>query len=372
MRRGSRIKSSGVNHPGQYNLRSAPKTQGVGDSHSGQVGTQASAMASDGRDDSDYLKDLEDELVKSRHAREEETKMLQSLLTRMDKMELQSSTATSIPVGRGILRTPLKATYQPTVGRRPSGNDLTSPLSSDLQGGGAGVMEPSPADMINGPLTSVLRQLSIAIDPTPQSSVKGLLLRPEYYIQHKDKGVPVKSLDHSKLSYKELISGMCRVMLHLSKTGGELSSYLEHFSFLSRKAGAHGFIDSAYVGYDRHVVDQFINGETDKFVSADLFAVALHFHAGNLVPAPTKPPVIRGFRGRGYRRGGRQPWNDGDRDKDRDKDYQNQNPTVEGFPEDLCYNYNYRSCHGKCAKAHVCRLCRGPHKASSGQCASKK
>ena len=96
------------------------------------------------------------------------------------------------------------------------------------------------------------------------------------------------------------MSGMGQVKLHLSKTGGDISSYLEHFSFLSRQAGAHRFLDSAYVFYDRHVVDQYINGYSDKFVSGDLFSVALHFHAGNLAPALTKLSVTRGFRGRGY------------------------------------------------------------------------
>ena len=92
-------------------------------------------------------------------------------------------------------------------------------------------------------------------------ATKGLLLRPEYYVQYKDKGIPVKNLDHSKLSFKELMSGMGRVMLHLSKTGGEVTSYIEHFSFLTRKAGAHAFVDSAFVGYERHVPDQFINSD---------------------------------------------------------------------------------------------------------------
>ena len=40
----------------------------------------------------------------------------------------------------------------------------------------------------------------------------------------------------------------------------------------------------------------------------------------------------------------------------------------EGFPEDICFNYNYKSCSGSCKKSHICRLCRGPHKASSSQC----
>ena len=366
MPRGSRSIPTGVVHKVKYNLRSAPVNSPVTHIDVGQVGQVGTKMAKtfENRDDPEYLNRIEDELFKSRQAREEETKVLNTLLSRMDRLETHG---TSVPaVGRGILRTPLKTTHEPLVGGRSPHHDLTS----DLSALGA---HPAPSDVINGPLTSVLQQLSIAIDPTPQSSVKGLLLRPEYYVQHKDKGVPVKSLDHSKLTFKELMSGMGRVMLHLSKTGGNVSSYIEHFSFLTRKAGAHSFVDSAYVAYDRYVVDQFINGDTESFVPGDLFAVALHFHAGNIAqsPAPAKP-AWRGFRGRGYRRGGRQSWFDGDREREKDRDQWSQNPSLDGFPEDLCFNFNYRTCHGKCSKSHVCRLCRGPHKASSGQCTSKK
>ena len=201
---------------------------------------------------------------------------------------------------RGILRTPLRTDQPPAssvLGRGLSPADSVSvrlryDTSFDL----------APADVINGPLTSVLQQLSVAIDPTPQSATKGLLLRPEYYVQHKDKGIPLKNLDHSKMSFQELMSGMGRVMLHLSKTGGDVASYIEHFSFLTRKAGAHTFVDAAYVGYKRHVTDQF--GDTDKFVAGDLFGIALYFHAGNVVQA--KPQFVKPFRGRGFRRG--RPW----------------------------------------------------------------
>ena len=117
------------------------------------------------------------------------------------------------------------------------------------------------------------------------------------------------------------------------------------------------------------MVDKYINGESSAFVSGDLFGVALHFHAGNLAPAPAQTTQLRG-RGQGFRRRGRQAgWYDADREREREKD-QHQFPSLEGFPENVCYGYNYRTCAGKCSKSHVCRLCRAPHKAS--QCTSKK
>ena len=348
-----------------YQLRSGLRSQEPCGVESQQVGsTTDMATGYDSRDDQEYLKHMEDELVKSRQARDEEKLLLNSLLARLDKMESKS-----VGTGRGILHTPLKGvSEEPRAPGVRRGLSLVDSVTGQV--GRDPGLYPAPADVINGPLTSVLQQLSVAIDPTPQASVKGLLLRPEYYVQHKDKGTPVKNLDHSKMTFKELMSGMGRVMLHLSNTGGNVTSYLGHFSFVTRKAGAHSFNDLAYVSYDRHVVDQFINGDTDEFVAGDLFGVALHFHAGNL--NQPKPSFTQPGRGRGFRRGGRRPgWFDNDRQSGPDRE-PSVNPSLEGFPEDICYNFNYKSCSGSCKKSHICRLCRGSHKASSGQCQSAK
>ena len=375
MSRGTNRHPASVPKPGvSYNLRSGH----LGDSQQvedGQVGTTKMASSFKNRDDPDYIKFMEDDVLSSRQDREEQSKLLNMLVAKMDNLETKTSPTS---VGWGILRTPLKDAI-PAVGR---GRGATGPVFNLAGQQPLGnhsfstAMDPTPSYIVNGPLTSVLQQLSIAIDPTPQASVKGLFLRPEYYVQHIDKGVPVKNLDHSKMTFKELMSGMSRVMIYLSKSGGDLASYLDHFSFITRKAGVHSFLDSAYVSYDRTVVESVINGESDTFIKGDLFAVALHFNVGNL--SQPKPMFNKTSRGRGFRRGGRgqQGFGDMDRDKererDRDRDQPNQAPLLEGFPEDICYNFNYRTCHGKCSKSHICRLCRGPHKANSGQCPSTK
>ena len=373
MKRGSIVKTRGVTAQLiKYNLRSAPG----GDTETkelevSQVGIEEMASSFQSRDDPEYIKCIEDELLQSRQAREQQTSLLQSMSSKLEKLEI-TSTAAATTVGRGILRTPLRTTSPvPGVGRgAPSLRArLLSESTEDMRSAALGPSHPVPSDLVNGPLTSVLQQLSVAIDPTPQQSTKGLLLRPEYYIQHKDKGISVKSLDHSKLTYKELISGMGRVMLHLAKAGGDLVSYVEHFNFIARQAAVHNFVDFAYVSYERYVVDQYINKESDTFIAGDLLGVALHFHAGNLLP--TYPSFTRG-RGRGFRRGNRQPWHDQDRERDRDLNKEQSQPMLEGFPEDVCYNYNYRVCTGKCKKSHVCRNCRGLHKASSGYCQPSK
>ena len=241
--RGSRKHSRPVVlQPSRYSLRSAVSLETT--TSDAQVGTNM-AVSFPSRDDPEYLRSIEDELIKSRQAREKETELLETLMTKMDRLDSRSITSQpTAGVGRGILSTPLKPAA-PVPGaaglRGMSPHSLSGLLAAE---GG----DPAPSDVINGPLTSVLQQLSLSIDPTPRLSTKGLLLRPEYYTQHKDKGIAVKNLDHSKLTYKELMSGMGRVMMHLAKTGGELMSYIEHFNYLVRQAAVSNFQDSAYVG----------------------------------------------------------------------------------------------------------------------------
>ena len=333
-----------------YNLRSAKLTGAV---DSCQVVNMAAGFKS--RDDPEYIKYLEDHLVAASEARAKDSEVLQTIVCRLDRFE-ESTRQTTQPTcgrGRGVLRTPLKTV--PQSGVSFPGGAGSSPATP------GGLRDQAPSDYINGPLTQVLQQLSVAIDPTPQSSTKGLLLRPEYYIQHVDKGVAVKSLDHTKLTFKELMSGMGRVMTHLSTSGGDLVAYVSHFNFVAKQAASHNFTDSAFVAYDRYVVDQVIKGSLTHdmplptFVAGDLLGVASNFHAGNMVPAVPTP--TRG-RGRGFNRHRFRGTYSGE--GDRDKDHQR---VPDGFPEDICFGWNYKSCTGKCSKSHVCRMCRGNHKA---------
>ena len=334
-----------------YNWRSGKTT------NQGEVQADKMAHGFKSRDDPEYIAFIEDKFLEVTASRDRDSETLKTIVSRLDRME-DSSKSQPTGRGRGILRTPLKTS--PHVGR-------PSYIGGELLGD-----EPSAADLVNGPLTQVLQQLSIAIDPTPQSSTKGLLLRPEYYIQHVDKGMSVKSLDHTKLTFKELMSGMGRVMLHLTTTGGDLTAYIRHFNFLAKQASCHNFTDAAFIGYDRHVVDQVIQGSWSAdnphptFVAGDTIGVSSNFHAGNMVPVT--PQFVRGRgRGRGFqRRGGRYPFS-----PEAEKDPPSTPHSVPSdFPDDLCFSWNYRVCTGKCSKSHVCRICRGSHKAPS--CPSPK
>ena len=87
---------------------------------------------------------------------------------------------------------------------------------------------------------------------------------------------------------------MGRVMQYLLDSGGDLAGYIGHFNFIAEQAHQHNFVDQAFVGYDRFVVDKYIKLETTNkspkvFSVGDVLGVASHFHAGNLQSVPKKP-----------------------------------------------------------------------------------
>ena len=369
------------------------------------------------RDDPRYIDYLEEQLAAAKDSKSDEDTTLQAILARLNKLELSTpapgsqyvpALSTSVPVTTSSTVTTawsaLPSTTVSTSWAAPwsappchstsgaSANPWSPPVSSPWiyhsryghmsappappgmsgftyptlsqvpRAGGIPGMTTStaPADLMASPLTSALEHLSQAIDPSVPSSTKGIQLRPEYYIQHVDQGIAIKSLDHTKLSYRELVCGMNRVLDYLVSINGDAASYLEHMIFVTKQASVHSFTDSAYVSYDRAVVDKVAKGNTKKFVAGDTLAVASHFHAGNLLPVNN--PRRQFGRGRGFR-GRRSGFSDTDR--------AGETSLPEGFPSDVCYNFNYRSCSGvNCQKQHVCRLCKGLHRAIG--CQEKK
>ena len=352
-------------------------------------------MASVNRDDPSYISTLEEAIIAAHSSHKEDTKVLKELSDRMQQLELRAkgeigqSTLSSAgqrfqstpwtgqgdsAVGRGI-PTPGHSTMRPTTpgtGRGilstttrffPQTGFPTNTTAGGMHSGAASVgdsvgplpgqqssfVNPAPADVITAPLTSVLQQLSNAIDPTSAVKSKGMQLRPEYYIQHVDQGVQIKSLDHTKLTYRELISGMGRVMIYLVHTGGEIITYMQHFNFIAAQAHKNNFTDQAFVCYEREVTDKVIrNNCSGPFQVGDMLAVASNLHAGNLL-----------INKRAFKPNGPQRFKKSQGSDQSDKEFM-----PEGFPDDICYNYNYRSCYGKCSKSHICRLCKGKHKAS--------
>lgn len=208
----------------------------------------------------------------------------------------------------------------------------------------------APADVMSAPLTSALDRLSLAIDPAMGIKSQGSALRPEFYVQHLDQKIPLKSLDHNKLSYASLSYGMCRVAKYLYQSGGDFQTYLDHMLYVTRLASLGEYVDCTFAHYDRSVVDAVLSKEIPTFVPGYPLATSLHFHAANMITNQNWERFSSGSRGRGRGRG-----RGGKNDR--------KGPVVpEGFPDSICYFHNYANCDG-CSKNHVCRICNGPHKA---------
>lgn len=94
--------------------------------------------------------------------------------------------------------------------------------------GSGPAVPPAVADLVSTPLTAALQQLTTSIDPDSASKAAGIVLRPEFYCQFKDNNVLVRNLDPKKMSYHELLYGMCCVAKHIATTGGNIESYLDH------------------------------------------------------------------------------------------------------------------------------------------------
>ena len=314
------------------------------------------------RDDPKYLQYLEESFMASQEASGGKTAELDIILRRVEALEARSQLtgqpAPPIPVGHMAMPGSGLGLYAGTGGRPKTGaaggGSLPNPNvnpNPNLNPNHNPNQNPAPADVVVGPLTEALEKLSLAVDPAASShKLQGTGYKPEYYVQHIKGGVPLKQINHTKLSYREMVYGWFCILQHLIKVEGDVNSYLAHCRYVSQQAMASQFLDSAYVGYDRQVISNVISGESDTFEIGDPFAVATFFHAGNLLPAKvkTKPKSNRWFK----------------KQNDRSAEEGHKSSSVPGnFPEDVCYAYNFKRCTGSCSKKHVCKSCGGNHRA---------
>ena len=311
------------------------------------------------RDDPGYLAFLEEQFELGQRRADSQT---DEILRRLESLEKQRTTwhspteTLSRSVGQSAVQRPAAvggAVGGSAVGGTGLGASTTSSPGEAIPPGGRQEAEVDPSLL---PLTDALAQLTLAVDPAAGKS-KGLLVRPEYYVQHVKAGTALKQIDHNKLSYKELVYGWFCVLHHLHANGGDVLGYMGHCKFASEQAMSDNFIDSAFVKYDRHVVSKVVDGLSNTFTVGDNLGVASCMNAASLVPP--KPTA--------QKRSGRfKP----KRNPSDSKDKSDSSYMPEGFPEDVCYSFNYRSCTGKCSKKHSCRNCKGDHPAKS--CQAKK
>lgn len=89
-----------------------------------------------------------------------------------------------------------------------------------------------------------------------------------------------KSLDYTKLSLNELQYGMTCVLEYLLQSGNRAwPSYIQHMKYVSRQASMNNYIDSAFSGYDRMVIDKYLEDTSKGFPAGDIISVSSNFHA---------------------------------------------------------------------------------------------
>lgn len=221
-------------------------------------------------------------------------------------------------------------------------------LSAPTTMHGAARSAPNPtgaSTVVAGQLSDALRQLSLAVDISPEKA-EGMLYRPEWHSQRKLKDVPTKNLDYQKMSLHDLQYGMTCVLEHLLLSGNPAwHTYIQHMKYVSRQALSNNYTDSAFCGYDRMVVDKYLEDTSKGFAAGDIISVSSNFHAANFKKEMVKPNPKR------FKRGSKTK-------------YENEEPVEipENWPSDICYYYNRRSCYGRCNRSHICRKCRASHR----------
>ena len=207
-------------------------------------------------------------------------------------------------------------------------------------------------DMQVNHLQQALSQLALTGGQTAELATdqpKGKFYRPETYIQHLDRGIPLKNVDFAALRHAELVHGMVRVVQHMyANNDPKLGSYIDHLTFLTGIAVDGAFVNEAYLKYDRYVADTVIKG-ADSFPVGDTVATSRFFNASNTYAQRTAESNM------GKR--GRRIWRNKSKLSEDD-----QSPSSPEGIDDICNDFNTRYCPGKCGKKHCCLICKGRHK----------
>lgn len=171
-----------------------------------------------------------------------------------------------------------------SLGSTPRPGHVLGPTSSPApsQPGIFSVNPMAPSSWLPDPLTTALQQLSNAVDPDASNRNAGMLFRPEYYALHKLNNIPVRQLDHRRMSFKQLMYGMTCVAQHVRSSGYDIDGYLSHVEFISRHVSDDSYIDSAYADYDKFVIDNFLKSPISGFRIADSVAIGHAFHPAKL------------------------------------------------------------------------------------------
>lgn len=200
-----------------------------------------------------------------------------------------------------------------------------------------GQLPHSAAVTAMGQMADAMEHLSLSIDPS-SGRKPGQLLRPEFHCCILEKGMPIKNAD----AINEYLYGMCLVMQHLVETKGDWMSYFNHYRRVMKFFIGKRYVNAAYIGYDKEVIDCFLKNPSGGFNSSDSLAIPTHFCSANA-------HEVQNSRSKGQRR-------------QKQSEYRSRTTSAnqsqpDDWPEEACYQYNMATCNGSCGKQHVCGRC---------------
>lgn len=218
-------------------------------------------------------------------------------------------------------------------------------------------------------LADSINHLSLAMGgdsrDSPSKQGTDLCLHPEFHVQCKVRGVQTSNINSAIMKSEELLYGMLCVFLYLEEKNLDTQGYLQHFKFVARHIMERQFTTLSCVKYEKYVMDEVLAGKC-KFESVNQVAAGLFLHGGAVMVRDRRGERSTSASGIGSPRG-LQAGRSGDSRQQTVNmlRYCNREnvPSYmpENWPQEICFNYNVRSCVGKCIKLHVCSHCHLRH-----------
>ena len=152
---------------------------------------------------------------------------------------------------------------------------------------------------------------------------------------------PLSHLSESKpaekVTYRDFISAMAKVLKLLTDLSIDPRNYIAHMSFIATKAASNAYATDALIKYEEAVTERVIRGQYQDWYPADPECLALHL-------GPDATYAIR----QGGSRWTRQTSASSGGVRD-----------FSEWPKELCWLYNNTNCYfQRCKKAHVCAKCK--------------
>ena len=140
-----------------------------------------------------------------------------------------------------------------------------------------------------------------------------------------------------KVTYREFISAMTKVLRTVIESGLDPLHYATHIGFISTKAALNLYATDAIIKYEAAVTERVVSGQYPDWVAADPECVALHLGAD--ATYAVQQGGSRWPRQSSASFGGNRDFSE--------------------WPKEICWLFNNTSCYfPRCKKAHICFKCK--------------